>query len=101
VVFAEDFADSFENFTLKITGNRYEKKFSSDAVVKGQLERLSRTLYIFHDDGPVDTTSVFYGLGDKVIELTSIQEDTTAFRTVFATNLNVILNEGIIIRKDD
>jgi len=105
VVFAEDFADSFENFTLKITGNSYEKKFSSGAIVKGELERQSRTSYIFYDERPArDSTEMeklLSGLGKQVLELTNIKDDTLEFRTTHEANLIITVNMGVIIRKKD
>jgi len=104
VVYTEDLADRFENYTLKITGNNYEKDFSSGTVVKGELERLSLTRYIFNDQRPAgDSTEMeklLAGLGKQVLELTNIKNDTIEFRTTHEANLIVTVNMGIIFRKE-
>jgi len=106
--FDDRYSSTYEGFKLKIDKDAYEKKFKSGVIVKGTLQRFSSNMYIFIDNtsgvAHKDTTELekqLRGLGNQIVELKDLANDTMMFRTTFQANLNVIINEGIIVKNDE
>jgi|GEM_PF-6513555 len=98
---AEDMAD----YEIEIIGNAFIAG-KPDSTIKGKIIQLGPELYIFRNDEnpPNEATSeigrlIDKSFGEQCIEVGKVRGNRIFFRTTYAGNLHITVNEGVFIRK--
>ncbi|MXV16579.1 hypothetical protein [Hufsiella ginkgonis] len=98
--------DQRPGYTITLLDSIYYKRYKGKQV-SGQIfgKRYndgSVKIYLYDDEQPTFKTSVDSLLADSfgstVVELNYSRTDTIPFRTTYAFNLHIQLNEGMLIR---
>lgn len=91
----------FEGFKLVIADGHFTKQFKNGTTAEGTLEWRSDCILILKEDSVVKEKleqEIEAGLGVMCIQILKKKGRTTYFKTTRTANLNILINEGKLIR---
>ena len=92
----------FEGFELLITDGQFTKLFKDGTSAKGTLEWRSDCIFILKADSGAAKEKleeeIEAGLGVMCMQIVKKKGRTTFFKTTRAANLNIVINEGKLIK---